>query len=463
MSVPPEVVLPLAQGYGAPPALLVKPGDEVRAGQVIALSEDSVSSPLCASISGQVEEIITVDRFGEKTEAVVIRSDGTTDWICSGWQAGEWQNMSQEKLEELLYHSGVTSLGSSGIPTRFKSSPISADEVEHVIVSVLEDDVFNPSCELFVGDDQQASFAEGLEILRKIMPQAVFHLAVDKRRAVAEIEERMNRPEWLTSHVLTPRYPQSRDELLVATLLAKTLPFGFSPANLGVIVLDAQAVGHVHDAVVRGKPLIDRIVALSGPGFKDNFHVRVRIGTSIATVLKGRLRQQEQLRIVHNSLLAGETVSDSSLPVGQDCASLIALVERETGEIFPFSMPGFKKDSYSRTFFSSLFLFPKVCDSNVHGEERACISCGFCEDVCPVGILPHLLHRYVKKDIISETLGSFQIFRCIDCNLCTYVCTSKIEVAGLIKEGKERLIEEGVDPSLYHPGIEMKDLAERKD
>jgi Na+-translocating ferredoxin:NAD+ oxidoreductase RnfC subunit len=85
-------------------------------------------------------------------------------------------------------------------------------------------------------------------------------------------------------------------------------------------------------------------------------------------------------------------------------------------------------------------------DTNLHGEHRPCIACTYCDGVCPAGILPHLLHRYVQREVIDETLLRLGIFDCIDCNLCTYVCTSKIPLAALMREGKEKLVAEGLDP-----------------
>ena len=85
-------------------------------------------------------------------------------------------------------------------------------------------------------------------------------------------------------------------------------------------------------------------------------------------------------------------------------------------------------------------------DTNLHGEHRPRIACTYCDSVCPAGILPHLLHRYVQREVIDETLVRLRIFDCIDCNLCTYVCTSKIPLAALMREGKEKLKEEGLDP-----------------
>ena len=85
-------------------------------------------------------------------------------------------------------------------------------------------------------------------------------------------------------------------------------------------------------------------------------------------------------------------------------------------------------------------------DTNIHGEHRPCIACTYCDNVCPVGILPHLLHRYVQRGVIDETIVRYRIFDCIDCNLCTYVCTSKIPLAQLMRKGKDSLKAEGLDP-----------------
>jgi Na+-transporting NADH:ubiquinone oxidoreductase subunit NqrA len=125
---------------------------------------------------------------------------------------------------------------------------------------------------------------------------------------------------------------------------------------------------------------------------------------------------------------------------------LIAIPEDVQGPPLAFSRPGFRTDSYSRTFLANFVPFSKTVDTNLHGEHRPCIACTYCDSVCPVGILPHLLHRYVQREVIDETLLRLRIFDCIDCNLCTYVCTSKIPLAELMRQGKGKLQAEGLDP-----------------
>jgi Na+-translocating ferredoxin:NAD+ oxidoreductase RnfC subunit len=109
-----------------------------------------------------------------------------------------------------------------------------------------------------------------------------------------------------------------------------------------------------------------------------------------------------------------------------------------------WARPGFRKDSISKTFAANLLPLALGADAGLHGEHRPCLVCGFCDDVCPAGILPHMLHRYVSRNQIDESLVRYRISDCIDCNLCTYVCPSKIPVAALMAEGKRKVMEEGL-------------------
>jgi Na+-translocating ferredoxin:NAD+ oxidoreductase RnfC subunit len=250
--------------------------------------------------------------------------------------------------------------------------------------------------------------------------------------------------------------------MLLPVILGRPFPNGYRAINCGVLVLDVQTALAVHDAVVLGKPAIDRIVALSGPGFTRNVHARVRVGTAVSLVVDSRLK--DGVRLVENSLLTGGKVADPAIAsIGPQTSALIAVREKESGGFLPFAGPGFRKDSYSFTFASSLLPLGRDADTNRHGEERPCLSCGFCDSVCPARILPSILHKYVKRGIIDETILRYRITRCIDCNLCTYVCTSKIDVAALIRQGKARLAAAGyTDPSPQVPLERLKGVAAKE-
>ena len=140
--------------------------------------------------------------------------------------------------------------------------------------------------------------------------------------------------------------------------------------------------------------------------------------------------------------------ADLGLPIDRRFSQVSAFPEGKTRAFLAFADPGFRKDSFSRLFSAKLFGSKKCADTNLHGEERPCIFCIFCQEVCPAGIIPHLLYRYVERDLVDESFMSLGAFGCMGCDLCSYVCPSKIPVAKFIKAGQEKLISEGFKPPL---------------
>jgi len=499
MGIPEKVIIPLIQegarergGEGArgrevPP--IVEPGEFVKAGQIIGVDDDSssrgmgdfpyISNPVHSTVNGIVEGITTIEYPDREVSGVIIESDGTSHWEhvetrhavslqsaewtklsrsdgTSHWervetrhavslQSAEWARLSRWDIERILYLSGVASLDREGIPTRYKSSAILPDDVQHIIVRGVDSEVYNPSLNVLLSGEKISHFVQGLKMLNRVMPSARMYLALDmyQRQLIKQISLLMEGCNWIDVFRLEPKYPQEFDEVIIPTILNKELPYGHSAAQMGVVVLSIQTILHVYEAVVEGKPVIERVVALGGTGFKENHHVRVRIGTPLEHLIRDRVYANKDVRFVLNSALTGVSLQDLSLPVDRQFTSIIALPEETNREFLAFVRPGFRRDSYSRTFLSTLSIFKKECNTNIHGEERPCISCGFCDEVCPARIIPHLIYKYVERNAIDEALVNLRIFDCIECNLCSYVCPSKIPLARFIKEGKEKLIEEG--------------------
>ncbi len=179
-TIPEKVIIPLKQGFGNEVIPIVKKSDYVTAGQIIGIDNQSTSSPVCSTVNGTVESIKKTEYHGISTQTVIIESDGTPEFKPNKAAAPEWKNLSGEKLEEILYFTGVTSLGRSGIPTRHKSSAILPDEVEHIIIDGVQSDIYNLSLSLFLAEENLDNFFEGIDILKTIMPQACVHIAINK-------------------------------------------------------------------------------------------------------------------------------------------------------------------------------------------------------------------------------------------------------------------------------------------
>ncbi len=458
----------------------VKPGDSVKAGQIIGISDATVSNPVHSSVNGKVEEILKIHYFNEAVTAAVISPDGTSDWEPLEQGSSGWKELSAEKIEQLLYLSGAASLGRYGIPTRHKSSPIMPGKVNDIIISGVSSDPYTVFPSVFLEGGRISAFYEGIEILHAIMPDAKIRLAYDKVEKFAEepISVEMAKRGYLGFYPLKPIYPQGNDELLISSILGKTLPYGTSAPDAGIIILDFQAVLQVRDAIAEGKPVIERIIALSGPGWKENVYLKVRIGTPVKELtdiylkrtdkLKGneKLKGTDKYRLVFDNILtnkalsdeavsneavsdealSGEADSDFPIPVGRENSQLSAIPENTKRQLLAFARPGLHKHSYSRSFLANCFPYAKkTSDTNIHGEERPCIFCGFCDEVCPSGIIPHLIEKYAARDMLDEQVVKLGLFSCIGCNLCSFVCPSKIPVAAHIKEAQEKMAAKGGD------------------
>lgn len=451
LDIPSKVIILLKQGFGDEVDPIVEIGQKVKAGQIIGRDDESISSPIHSSINGEVVAIEKIDYLGEETTAITIESDGNDSLQLLPGASVNWKDLPADKIDELVYLSGAASSGQSGIPTTFNSASIMPDEVENVIVQGVASQVHNVSLEVLLKGDILSHFTAGLKILKKLMPKARFHMVLDEsqNRTISKALQLMSPVKTINVFTVPRKYPLHRDEVLTELLVGQKIPHGYLAANIGAIVLDLPAVLAVYDAVTGGIPLIERTIALCGAGFRENTHVKARIGTSLEDILKNRTKPGKDIRLVKNSCLTGNTLTDMSLPVSRTFSSIIALTEGTEREFLSFVRPGINKDSFSRVFLSSLFegLSPRIkkgCDTNLHGEVRPCLSCGFCEDVCPVNLIPHLLFHQVQNDVIDELLINYKIFDCIDCNLCTYVCPSKIPLAKYIREGRDKLADEGL-------------------
>lgn len=447
LSPPPKVIIPLRQGFSGEVKPLVRVGEEVRQGQVIGRDDENISTPVHASINGVVEEIKRMNYFKRDVLMAVIRAnDSSMDMAKIEGAGGDWKRYSKEELERLLYLSGVTALDHEGIPTRYKSSIISPEEVEELIVHGVGSEPYNISSNLIWGGKNLFYILEGIRILKKVMPAAKVYLAINKfhRKVIEELNKLTVGEERLSVVTLEPKYPQGYDEVLIPTILKKKFPYGYSAANIGIVVLSVATILAVYKAAAEGIPLIKRTIALAGASFKENVHMEVAVGTTVEWILKARLKD-EPSRIILNSVLTGPKLTDFSLPLDKTCRQLVAIPERKEREFLSFTRPGLRRHSYSHAFLSSVLKARRTLDTNLHGEERPCISCGFCEEICPVRIIPHLIMRLVERNMVDETMRKYAIFNCIECNLCTFVCPSKIPLARKITEAQEKLIMEGCD------------------
>ena len=437
--LPDRAIVPLAQGFGAEVPALVKQGDRVVAGRIIGRDDASISTPIHAPVSGRVERFIKLETPDGEVSAVEIKPDGSKNWQPLARKYSDALNAPPEQLAETLYLAGVSALGRAGIPTPFRSSPVAPDAVDTIVVSAVRSEPYVLPNDAVLGSDARA-FASGVRLLQRIFGGAKAIVALDARDA-ALVETILSAlGDSVEVQLVRPKFPAEYDEVVTELVTDRTVPDGKTGLDVGVLVVDVAACLAVHGACVEGKPLIERLVALGGTGYETPAIVKARIGTPARWLVKDHVVDEHLL--VHNGALSGWPILDLDWPVTRATWGLTALYEDTSRPFMGWMAPGFDFDSTSRAFASSYFP-PKArrADTNLSGELRPCIQCGYCSEVCPRDLLPFHLDKLLRIDAIDEA-EELRLFGCIDCGLCTYVCVSKIPLMTNIIAGKKRVIEE---------------------
>ncbi len=227
---------------------------------------------------------------------------------------------------------------------------------------------------------------------------------------------------WVRLHPVAVRYPVGDPRMLVRTLSAAETP----PKPDEIIwVMNAQSSALFGRVLGRGLVPRRRLIVLAGPGVSEPKHYSVPIGTRLRDFAPAELGGADML-LLRGGLLRGAETDFAATSVQIDDDAFFALPKPVTRQAFSFLRPGFDRRSIFPAFAGSALNRPDShITASLRGEERPCISCGACERVCPVRIIPQVLHRYLYRDRFEEAERA-GLNKCIDCNLCTFVCPSKI-------------------------------------
>ncbi len=439
--IPKTVVIPMRQGYGEEVPVLVEKGDNVKAGMIIGRDDRSTSTPVVSSVNGTVREISEMKLPRGQVTTVAIESDGNTAWETMPRPYTEYQSVTPEQIEKMLYEGGVTALGEWGAPTHFNTAPVEPESVRRIIITAVPAEPFVLTNQVLLSNSLR-KFAIGCEILRTLYRPEEMHLAISGSDQMLVQKMRAELADLkVFVHELLPKHPHGYSEMVVESCLGVTVPDRHRAIDMGILVIDAQLVLHIHDAVVEGKPLIERTIALGGGAYSEPCAAVARVGTTIEEVVAGRLEQSVEPRIVLDSSLTGAQITDFMVPVDRGTSAVIALAAFRGRPFMHFVRLGVDYDSVSTSFLGRMTGLLKRSDTNLGGELRACISCAYCEEVCPRDLMPHYLSKCVKADLPEEA-ERVRIFGCIECGLCSYVCPSKIPLMDDIIRGKEMIINE---------------------
>jgi len=398
---PKRAVLPLAQHIGAPCEPVVKRGDKVKTGQIIANSKAFVSAPIHASISGKVTGFIKTitPSSGKVVEAIVIDSDGEDEW-----ERMEAMDLSapRDELLKRIRDAGIVGLGGATFPTHVKLSPPKDKRIDTIILNGCE-------CEPYVTSDHRVMLEEGekvllgLEVIKRILScdNAIIAIEENKENAISHLRDLIKRKKISTEVVsLKTKYPQGAEKVLIKVLLNREVPLGGLPFDVGVIVQNVSTARAIYEAVFEGKALIRRVLTVTGM-VKRPKNLLVRFGTSIESLIDHCGRMEGADEVITGGPMMGISLPVLDLPVTKDVNCI--LVKR-----------------------------------SLRIEERDCIRCGSCVRACPMNLLPTELVKYIKAGMY-ERCSEYYIDDCMECGSCAYVCPAGIPIVQYIKVAKNEI------------------------
>lgn len=399
---PPRLFVPLRQNAGVPPDPVVESGRKVRAGEVIARPAGPVSAFLHAPVTGTVKGIEKHSHpAGSGSPAIEIETDPEQPPPLLLAPIDRPEDAAPETIRGRVREAGIVGMGGAGFPTHIKLTPPAGSKIDCAIINGAE-------CEPFLTVDHRLLLEETEAVIRglKIVMRAVgaekgiIAVEANKRDAFEKIRSALLGASNIRAELLQVKYPQGGERQIIYSLLRRTVPAGGLPSAVGCVVQNVHTACAIVEACVEGKPLIERVVTVSGWGVKKPGNFRVPIGTPFAHLL----------------------AAAGGLPEGR--VSLISGGAMMGVAQFSLDTPVIKGTS-------GLLVFPPLSPR----RNLPCIRCGRCLEACSLHLLPCLLARWAEKgDAAAFAEGSGS--QCIECGCCAYVCPAQRDLVQFIQLGK---------------------------
>ena len=389
MPVPAVVTIPMSMNIGKAAVPVVKPGDTVKVGQLIAEAGGFVSSPVYSGVSGKVKKIDQMLLFhGASCPAIVIESDGEQS-VYEELKAPEVTDF--RSFINAVRDSGVVGLGGAGFPTAVKLD-VEPDKAEYICINGAE-------CEPYITADTRtmlddaALLVEGIGLLRKYFPKAKVIIGIEnnKPKCISGLKELTASLSGVEVRALPALYPQGGEKVLIHNTTGRVVPEGKLPIDVGCIVMNTSTLVAVTRYVKTGMPLTEKYVTVDGSAVKNPMNVIVPIGTSVKDVVEftGGFKCEPK-KIILGGPMMGVSVPDTD-----------QVVVKNTGAILCFD----EKDA-------------KI------PEPTNCIRCGRCIDACPMNLMPGMIEQaYEKRD--GALLQKLKVNLCMECGCCAFVCPAR--------------------------------------
>lgn len=402
--LPGRVVIPLRQSLGAPAEACVKVGDEVKVGQKIGEAAGFVSVPVHASISGKVA---AVGRFphplGGEQQAVVVEGDGEDAWHESVKPRSDVDSLSPKEIIDIVREAGIVGLGGAAFPTHVKLSPPDSKPIDVAILNGAE-------CEPWLTADHRlmlerpGAIMKGLALIMRALgcERGFVGIESNKPDAVDSMRKAVPEGSGIQVVMVQVKYPQGAEKQLIDAIVRRKVPAGGLPMDVGTVVQNVGTALAVYEACYQGRPLVSRVVTVTGTQIERPANFAPRIGATVSSLVEaaGGLKD-DVAKVISGGPMMGIAQASLDVPVIKGMSGM-------------------------------LFLGPADIDT---APPDPCIRCGHCVHACPMKLLPTTIEKFVMVEDIDRAV-ELGLNDCIECGSCAYVCPSRRRLVHQFKFGK---------------------------
>lgn len=413
-ALPKQAIFPLSQHIGAPAKAVVKKGDKVKVGTLIAEANGFVSAPVFSSVSGTVLKIDDVfDATGYRKPSIIISVEGD-EWEDSIDRSEKLETLADhpeltpEEIVERVKKAGVTGMGGAGFPTFIKLCPPPTAKAECVIINGVE-------CEPYITSDYRLMIEHadeilvGLQLLMKAakVDKGYIGIETNKPEAIRLLEEKTQGNPDIEIVPLAQKYPQGGEKQLVDAVIRRQVPAPPAiPVNVGAIVQNVGTAFAVYQAVMKNKPLFERYTTVTGKKISNPGNFLVRMGTPMTDLIEfcGGMPEGDN-KVLAGGPMMGKALNTTDVPVckGTNCVTVLS------------------------------------GDDAIRKEAQPCIRCAKCVSACPMGLEPYLL-AVVSSAGNWEKAEQEDIVSCIECGSCQYTCPAHRHLLDNIRQGKSTVM-----------------------
>ncbi len=408
LPLPEQVSIPLSQHIGAPAVPTVKKGDQVKVGQIIGQAAGFISANIHSSVSGTVTSLDPViDASGYPRPAVTIKVEGD-EWDQNIWKEPTDKNPDAFTKEEILAAinaAGIVGMGGATFPTQVKLSPPPGSTAEVLIINGVE-------CEPYLTADHRLMLEHGkelivgMELIMKVLgvKRTIVGIENNKQDAIEELNRHAKQTNGIKICPLKIQYPQGGEKQLIQATTGKFVPSGGLPIAVGAVVQNVGTVYAVYEAVMKHKPLFERVVTVTGKSLKQPGNYLCRIGTPISQLIEAAGGMPEDTgKVIGGGPMMGKALTNTNIPVTKGTSGILLMRQEESAR----------------------------------KEFRNCIRCSKCVNVCPMGLEPYYLMLLGERNKL-EMLEAEKVMDCIECGSCSFTCPANRPLLDVIRLAKAR-------------------------